>query len=265
MRAIPQCYPVTVESAAGDQQEVVTEGVVAELYVAGQPIMMESGNVVTKLRVVARSEEMARERAERVTKGVVVEVGTPTPLQDYSKRKALPYRRSFVMSRFKRGRFCQQGGTGIYQGTVLPDVSTDTGSPIGEAVDSLMGPQLLSERDTFRLARHYLKMQYLKLGFEDAEEQADVDLSELLVQFRAKYPQLNDTQLAGLLTRKTRKDLENIARGESFREGSNSHFEHQNMSVPRTNQTADQSTSRESMATPSVESLVAGYPEAKKL
>jgi len=235
MRAIPQCYPVTVEFLDGKQPEAITEGVVAELYAAGNPTIAESGSVVTQLRVVARSEAMARERAERATKGVVVEVGSPSPLQDYTKRKALPYRRSFVMSRFKRGRFCQQGGTGSHQGASLPDAgnmpSTGVGIPMGESVDALV-----EASPAQRAARERRRRQ-----------------------FRAKNPQTarklslaakKSGRRGSTKTKRRKTAHKNRRRTARFRGKTNPHFEDQQLVTT---------------TVPTLESVLSGYRAANAL
>jgi len=241
MQAVPECYPVTIEFS-GQPGKAITEGVVSELYSAGQTVMTESGNAQTQLRVVARSESMARERAERVTKGVVVEVGSPSALQDYTKRKALPYRRSFVMSRFKRGRFSQQGGAGASVAAALPDAgnvpSTGVGIPMGESVDSLMGPEQVDEASAAQRSKRERRRR----------------------QFRAKHPAtVRKMRIAGkkagrkgsVKNARRKTAHRNRRKTARFKGKTNPHYEDVNV--------------LDSTPEPTVESVVSGYKAANAL
>lgn len=241
MNAIPQCYPVTVECKDG-KPDTITEGVTGELVNVRKSHILESGTEQVQLLVAARSEAMARERAERVTQGKVVEVGPPSPLQDYTKRKALPYRRSFIMSRYKRGRFCQQGGTGSHQAASLPNAtpqpSAGVGMAMGESIKSLMGPDPLIEATAAQRAARERRRK----------------------QFRAKHPKLarkraiaaKKAARKGTVQAKRRKARHMTRRRTArFRGKFDPRFE--------------DTTMTESTATPTLESQLSGYSEASKL
>lgn len=159
MNAIPQSYPVLVEFAAGAKTPVLG-GVLGELVHVGNSTVAESGTTQVRLAVAARDESTARQRASKF--GQVLEVGKPSPLQHYANQKALPYRRSFIMSRFKRGRFNVQGGAGSHQAASAPTHPDQVSSPasgvgmsVGESVDALLGrkptfsPQRVDEMRKF--------------------------------------------------------------------------------------------------------------------
>lgn len=156
MSAIPQSYPVVVESP--ESKISTLTGVLEELVHVENSFVLESGATQVRLNVVARDVETARRRASRI--GQVVEVGSPSPLRYYANQKALPYRRSRVMSRFKRGRFNVQGGTGSHQAAAPPLHPADSTAPtsgvgmdVGESVDSLLGPAALTEATPAQRAR----------------------------------------------------------------------------------------------------------------
>lgn len=142
MNSIPQCYPVTV-SFRGDGERLAVSGMLPELVQLQHTRMLESGGGYAYLHVVARNPATARIRAESATRCTVVEVGEPSPLQHFSSQKALPHRRSFVMSRFKRGRFSQQGGAGAHTPAVAASntgvQNSGAGLSVGESVVALLG------------------------------------------------------------------------------------------------------------------------------
>lgn len=135
MQAIPTLFPVIVEVPASAVTEnsgpIAMSGLLGELVeIGGSRIVEGKGRI--QLTVVARDVGVARRRAEEATKGRVVEVGEPTPLQHYSRQRALPYRRSLVFGRKKPGWFNQQGAEGGYMPPTFPVQATF------ESVDALV-------------------------------------------------------------------------------------------------------------------------------
>lgn len=213
LESLPAAYPVSLRLNEASVREVALPKVLSDLVLLGSVKMVESVEHL-QISVLARNLETAKRRAAVVAesvRGVIVEVGEPTPLQHYAKQKALPYRRSFVYGRYKPGRFSVQGGEGLHNpapSTANVSANNPVGLPLGEAVDP------------YKAARHHIKMQYLALGFspEESEEQASLELEELLDKLRQKHPNLNTTQLASLASRKAKADRERIMQGKKQNE-----------------------------------------------
>lgn len=174
MNAIPQCYSVVVE-VDGRNTVPVTEGVLGELVSIGDPVVTESGTSRVVVNVAARTESDARSRAEKVTQGAVLEVSKPSPLQHFAKQKALPHRRSFIMTRYKRGRYNQQGGSGSYQPPAASSAgamqSQGVGLPVGESVAILMGPEPSLDESPVTEAGEPFRMASMKAEFKTQPEE----------------------------------------------------------------------------------------------
>lgn len=139
MHPFPGRYKVTVETGLGiksQQLQASLAGTVWADLVAPSKDFHESVGCV-HLDIVARDHQTAASRAVAVIQSlgesaVVVEVGQPVPLPK------LPYRRSFVFSRFKRGRHNTQGGNGMGGATQMPVPSTPVATaPLQEEMESI--------------------------------------------------------------------------------------------------------------------------------
>lgn len=127
--AIPFVFPVLVEMTPG-AGALQIKGLLRDLVRVNSDKVAEGLGQIS-LSVVARDAMSARARVESILgrSGKILEVGEQSKL---NPRKHLPYRRSFVFTRFGRGRHNQQGGSAAH-----PAPAAAVAAPVSPVVPAI--------------------------------------------------------------------------------------------------------------------------------